>query len=125
MFFSKHASKHASKHSGDHHDHAEGLTQADVDRAYERGRKEERARHRGHPVLALLVFAVAVAGAGMVFLAAREGSFTRGGQVLDHKLAGVAEHAQAGSVHAAILVADAGRQVAIAGKALKQNGSLN
>ncbi len=125
MFFSKHADKHAPTHSGDKHDHATGLTQADVDRAYERGRKEERARHRSHPVLALLVFAVAVAGAGMVFLAAKEGSFTRGGQVLDHKLAGVAEHAQAGSVHAAILVADAGRQVAIAGKSLKQNSSQN
>ena len=121
MFFSK----HAATHNADEHDHATGLTQADVDRAYERGRKEERARHRSHPVLALLVFAVAIAGAGMVFLAAKEGSFTRGGQVLDHKLGGVAEHAQAGSVHAAILVADAGRQVAIAGKSLKQNSLLN
>ena len=102
-----------------------GLTQADVDRAYERGRREERGRHKGHPVLGLLVFLVAVMGAGMVFLAAKEGSFTRGGQVLDHKLAGVAEHAQSGTVHTAILVADAGRQIAIAGKALKQNSTPN
>ena len=115
MLFSK--SKAKSHDGKDRHVDGHGvLTEADVNRAYERGRREERARRRGHPVLSLIVFAVAVMGAGMVFLAAREGSFTRGGQVLDHKLAGVAEHAQTGT----ILVADAGRQV-VAGKASNQH----
>ncbi len=55
--------------------------------AYEHGRREERARHRGHPLIALVVFLVALMGAGMMYLAAREGSFARGGQFVDQKLA--------------------------------------
>ena len=122
MLFSSKAKAHQDKdHDSGHdsgHGRHDGLSQADVDRAYQRGRRDERAHHRGHPLLALVVFLVAVMGAGMVILAASEGSFTRGGQVLDHKLSGVADHAWAGSRRANVLVADAGRVI-------KQNSDQN
>ncbi len=117
MLFSKAKAQQDKDHDAGH-GHHDGLTQADVGRAYQRGRRDERARHRGHPVLALVVFLVAVMGAGMVILAASEGSFTRGGQVLDHKLSGVADNAWAGSRRATVLVADAGQT-------LKQNSRQN
>jgi len=76
--------------------------------AYEQGRREERARHRGHPLIALVVFLVALVGAGMMYLAAREGSFSRGGQVVDEKLASAAGEAGAAGQSAGAAVADAG-----------------
>jgi hypothetical protein len=51
--------------------------------AYERGRRDERTRHRSSPLLGFLVLIVAVIGGGMIYLAAREGSFAGGGQVVD------------------------------------------
>ena len=63
------------------------LTKKDLELAHERGVEEERKRHRSHPILGALVFVVAVIGAGMIYLAAHEGSFTRGGEVVDQKLA--------------------------------------
>ncbi len=70
-------------------------TEADLKKAYERGRRDERARRKNHPVLALTVSLVALAGAGMIFLAAREGSFSRGGEVVDLKLANATDSAVA------------------------------
>ncbi len=67
--------------------------EAEIRKAYERGRRDERSRHKSHPVLAVLVFMVALAGAGMMYLAAREGSFSRGGEVVDLKLASAADGA--------------------------------
>ena len=74
---------------------------ADLKAAYERGRREERARHKSHPVFGLAVALVAVLGAGMLFLAAREGSFSNGGAVVDRQLASAAGEAQASAQHAA------------------------
>lgn len=65
----------------------EGPTTADVDNAYAKGVKDERARHRSHPFLTVVVALVAVVGGAMLFLAAREGSFASGGQVMDAKIA--------------------------------------
>lgn len=76
--------------------------------AYEQGRREERARHRGHPLIALVVFLVALIGAGMMYLAAREGSFSRGGQIVDQKIASAAGRAGAAGQNASTAVADAG-----------------
>jgi hypothetical protein len=58
------------------------------------GRREGRLSRRRHPMLGLLVGLVAVAGAAMLALAAHEGSFTRGGQVVDQKLSSAAGQAQ-------------------------------
>jgi len=54
--------------------------------AYQRGRRDERARRRGSPLLSLLVLLIALAGGAMVYLAAREGSFAGGGQVVDRAI---------------------------------------
>ena len=78
-----------------------GPTAADLKAAYERGRREERARHKSHPIFGLAVALVAILGAGMLFLAAREGSFSNGGAVVDRQLASAAGEAQASARHAA------------------------
>ena len=71
----------------DGHVHHVGPTDADVRAAYDKGRRDERARRKSHPFLALIVIAVAVVGAIMLFLAMREGSFSGAGQVADQQLA--------------------------------------
>ena len=48
-----------------------GATETDVKAAYERGRRDERGRRRTHPILGLIVFVIALIGAGMIYLAAR------------------------------------------------------
>jgi hypothetical protein len=81
------------------------------------GRLDERRRHRSHPLLKLAVALVAVAGAAVVALAAHEGSFSRGGAVVDHNLAAAAETAQVSSAKA---VAQAGQAVKDAGTSLEK-----
>jgi hypothetical protein len=89
--------------------------------AFEEGRRQgridERRRHHGHPFLKLAVVVVAVAGAAVVALAAHEGSFSRGGAVVDHNLAAAAENAQVSSAQA---VAQAGQAVKDAGTSLEK-----
>ena len=60
--------------------------QADVRAAYERGRADERASRRRHPVLMTLTFVAAICGVALIALAAANGSFSRGGQVADENL---------------------------------------
>ncbi len=67
--------------------HHVGPSDADVRAAYDTGRRDERARHKSHPFLALMVIAVAVVGGIMLFLAIREGSFSGAGQVADQQIA--------------------------------------
>jgi hypothetical protein len=58
--------------------------------AYERGRRDERARQsrrrRGSPILTLLVLAVACVGVFVIYLGVHEGSFQRGGQLVDQNI---------------------------------------
>lgn len=56
-------------------------------RGYAQGRREEQARHRGHPFLMLLLAVGAAACAFVVYLAVQTGSFTGAGQVIDQKVA--------------------------------------
>jgi hypothetical protein len=60
--------------------------QADVREAYERGRKDERASRRRHPVFMTLTFAAAACGVALLALAAINGSFAGGGSVADQNL---------------------------------------
>jgi hypothetical protein len=60
--------------------------QADVREAYERGRKDERASRRRHPVFMTLLFAAALCGVALLGLAAVNGSFRAGGSVADQTL---------------------------------------
>ena len=64
----------------------EDLAKADLREAYERGRRDERASRRRHPVAMTLTMAAAVVGVVVLALAAVNGSFTRAGGVVDQNL---------------------------------------
>ena len=59
---------------------------AAIREAYERGRRDERASRRRHPIFMTFLFVAAVCGVLLVALAAATGSFTRGGAVADQNL---------------------------------------
>ena len=96
----------------------------DERQAFAAGRREglleERKRHHGHPVLGLLVALVAVAGAAMLALAAHEGSFSKGGQVVDQNLAAAADQAQSAGAGA---LNKTGQAIQNAGASLQQQAS--
>jgi hypothetical protein len=60
--------------------------QTDIREAYERGRRDERASRRRHPVFMTLTFAAAACGVALLALAAINGSFAGGGSVADQNL---------------------------------------
>jgi hypothetical protein len=60
--------------------------QADVREAYDRGRKDERASRRRHPIFMTLTFVAAICGVALLALAAINGSFSGGGAVADQNL---------------------------------------
>ena len=57
---------------------------ADVREAYERGRRDERASRRRHPVFMTFTFIAAACGVVFLVLAAVNGSFTRAGGAAKH-----------------------------------------
>jgi len=60
---------------------------ADMRRAYDHGRLDERSRRRGgFGPLAFILLLAAVVGVVLLVFAFREGSFTAGGAVVDNKL---------------------------------------
>jgi hypothetical protein len=67
--------------------------QADLRAAYNRGRIDERRSRRNHPIIALVVVVLALIGAWLLFLAAREGSFSSAGQVADQRISTVSQEA--------------------------------
>ena len=99
----------------------EGPSRADVKRAYDLGRADEKKRHHSHPILGLIIAAAAVIGCGALYLGAHEGSFSRAGQVVDENLAVAADRSQGASQVAADKVADAGAAARQAGQNLRQN----
>jgi len=60
--------------------------QADIREAYERGRKDERASRRRHPIAMTLTIVAAIVGVVLLALAAINGSFAGGGSVADQNL---------------------------------------
>ncbi len=86
---------------------ATGPSKPDIKKAYELGRHDERARHRSHPILGLIVAVAAVVGIGAVGLGVYEGSFSRAGQVVDANLAVAAHHTQVASANTAQTTATA------------------
>jgi hypothetical protein len=85
-----------------------------------RGRQEERLRHRGHPFITLAVLVVAAAGAAVIAMAAHEGSFSKGGAIVDQNLAVAADNAK---VQAADAAAKASQAVKDAGEDVQQKVS--
>jgi|SRR5579883_856670 len=81
--------------------------EADVRRAYERGRRDERARRHGSPLVSFLLLVVAAIGAAAIGLAIHEGSFQRGGQVVDQSIAGARQSAAQATQSAASKAGDA------------------
>lgn len=74
------------------HDHA-APGDAQLRAAYDRGRRDERARHRRSPLMALAVGAAALVGGAVLTLAALEGSFRNGGAVVDQQVSNAAQQA--------------------------------
>ena len=79
---------------------------AELKAAYDRGRRDERARHRRSPVMALAVGSAALVGGAVLALAALEGSFANGGAVVDQQVSKAAQQASQ-ALHDATSQADA------------------
>lgn len=73
---------------------AEALERADIREAYERGRKDQRASRKRHPILMTFTFIAAAVGVVLMALAAYNGSFGRAGGVVDNNLAVAATQAE-------------------------------
>lgn len=84
--------------------------------AYERGRRDERARRPRFSLVSIALLVVAIAGGGIIYLAAREGSFSQGGALVDRNISTAADKAQAPVRQAADRAGDA---LENAGKNLK------
>ncbi len=96
-----------------------------VERAYEDGLAEGRRlerRRRSHPVRNLMIGLVALAGGAMLGVAAWYGSFGKGGEVVDQKLAVAADRAEP-TLRAA--VDEAGQALSGAGRELQPDSEAD
>ena len=74
--------------------HGADELKADLREAYERGRRDERAMRKRHPVLMTFTFIAAAIGVVLIALAAVNGSFSTAGNVVDKNLAVAANRAE-------------------------------
>ena len=95
----------------------DALARADLREAYERGRRDERASRRRHPVAMTLTVAAALVGVVLLALAAVNGSFTRAGGVVDQNLNTAVNRAEPQVRDAA---AQAGQSLRDAGQSVRQ-----
>ena len=98
--------------------------QADVREAYERGRKDERASRRRHPVFMTFTFIAAICGVVLLALAAINGSFSGGGSVADQNLTAAVNKAEPQVRDAASQAGQSLRDAGTAAKA-KANGAAS
>lgn len=96
---------------------ADELTRADLREAYERGRSDERASRRRHPVAMTLTVVAALVGVVLLGLAAVNGSFSRAGGVVDENLNTAVTNAEPQVRGAA---AQAGQSLRDAGESVRQ-----
>jgi hypothetical protein len=86
-----------------------------VRHAYDRGRRDERARARprrhGFGLFGLVVLVAAVIGAGAIYLGVSQGSFTRGGQVVDQKITTAEQPARNAADKAGDALENAGQRI--------------
>ena len=66
----------------------------DLREAYDRGRRDERATKKRHPIFMTLMFLAAAVGLALIVMAAVNGSFGKAGQVADQSLAVAADKAE-------------------------------
>lgn len=71
-----------------------GLDAGDLRDAYQKGRDDERARRKRHPLLMTLTVLIALVGGALLVLAAMNGSFERAGQVADYNIGVAKERAE-------------------------------
>lgn len=91
---------------------------ADLREAYERGRRDERAGRRRHPIAMTITVVAAAVGLTVMVLAAVNGSFGRAGGVVDQNLNAAADRAEPVVRDAA---QDAGQSLRNAGDKAKSN----
>jgi hypothetical protein len=72
---------------------ADALDKAELREAYERGRRDERAARKRHPLLMTVTTLLALVGVALLALAGVNGSFTRAGGVVDEHLSIAADRA--------------------------------
>lgn len=66
----------------------------DLREAYDRGRRDERASRKRHPIFMTLLFLAAAVGVALLVLAVVNGSFGEAGRVADQSLATAADQAE-------------------------------
>lgn len=93
-------------------------SRADLDAAYERGRRDEAKRRRGSPLVGFLILIIIAAAVGLFYLAAQKGSFANGGAVVDNDISQASQTATGPFRRAAD---KAGNALENAGQNLKQN----
>ena len=74
--------------------HRDDPDRLDLREAYNRGRRDERASRKRHPVLMTLMFLAAAVGVALIVLAIVNGSFGAAGRVADQSLATAADQAE-------------------------------
>ena len=70
------------------------LDRQDLREAYNRGRQDERAERKRHPLMMTLMFLAAAVGVVVIALAAVNGSFGGAGEVVDQNLTTAADRAE-------------------------------
>jgi len=93
---------------------------AELQDAYDRGRRDERRGRKRHPLFMALLFLAAAVGVFVIVMAASRGSFEGGGAAVDQNLEGAADRATP-VVRGA--VADAGQAVQNAGQDMKSKAA--
>lgn len=93
----------------------DALAKTDLRQAYERGRSDERAARKRHPLLMTVLFLLAAVGAALLAMAAVNGSFMRAGDVVDRQLNVAADRAGPAARDAA---GSAGQSLRNAGESL-------
>ncbi|WP_091736717.1 hypothetical protein [Phenylobacterium immobile] len=91
---------------------------SDLREAYERGRRDERATRKRHPIAMTITVVAAAVGLVVMGLAAVNGSFSRAGGVVDQNLTVAADRAEPVVRDAA---ADAGQSLRNAGDKAKSD----
>lgn len=100
---------------------SDALDKADLREAYERGRRDERAARKRHPLAMTVTFLLALVGVALLAMAALNGSFTRAGGVVDQQLNVAADRAAPAVNQAASNAGQSLRDAGAAAKARAQN----
>jgi len=69
------------------------VTRSEINAAYDRGRREEGLRRRGHPVITFVLVVLSLVAIGMIYLSVKTGSFAAAGAVVDSALTSSAQRA--------------------------------